>query len=571
MPRFEHKKIIEELTSIDLLPTDQKELLSWVKAEQHLQFLINNARSSEVVVYASPKYSFIHSMAVPESLLDPLDKDDLMAWSFNPYMSSAASYVSGGGRDRTWVERNCSSTGSKALSKGTHLIYGRIFEGWNGDDQSYFEISQEYAHLEDLHWRPEQKGFCRFDENGDLVSIVSITAQNSDSKISLVTFDRSSLEYYLAASDQVLVRLFDFTLLDHSNFSSWGQGGEVRNYDSDVFFYKQRICGEAAYTRGVQIIRPSRSKQEIFSEAQAKWRGDEEKNHVEFIAYDWRNKSVKSISTHPQATTNYFEAEHNDLPFELTPAFFKPEVLLKYKADKDKYTVGERKIHCRAAWFLEAFDVNEAGQVFAYICYLRRLPESELLHWKSYNEKPKVSISERAFKNDFEGQWVSFTDPLEDIKRICREWDQKSYPWWKLKDGRLIENATIPHTASRDEWGESFLALTQLVNEGFVVNYLREILRKTDVSFDKQERSLALLEKIINLDKSLEDTPRLEGLRAAQHIRTKVKGHSAKNDAEQLSLEALREHETYSGHFRHVCEIVFDELEIIQSQLERLN
>lgn len=569
MPRFEHKKIIEKLAKIDILPTDKQELLSWITAEQHLQFLKANAHSSEVVVYATPEYSFIHSMAVPENLLEPLDIDDLMAWSVSPHMSSAASYVSGGGREGTWVERNCSSTGSKILSKGTHLIYGRTFEGWNGDDQNYFELSQEYAHLEGLHWRPEQRGFCRFDENGDLFSVVSTTLKSSENNFSIVTFDRSSLEYYLAASNQVLVRLFDFTLLDRSNFSSWGQGGEVPYNDSEEFFYKQKICGEAAYTRGVQIIRPSRSKHEIFSEVDSKWQLSEGKIHVEFIAYDWRNQSVKPISTDPQATTNYFEAEHNDLPFELSPAFFKPEVLLKYKADKDKYTVGERDIRCRTAWFLNAFDVNEAGQIFAYICYLRRLPESELLHWKSYNEAPKAPISKRALTNDFEGQWVSYTDPLEDIKRICRDWNQRDYSWWKLKDGRLFDNATVPLTASRDEWGECFLALTQLVNEGFVVKSLRETLREKNVSFEKQEGSLALLEKIINLDEGLEEQFRLKGLRMAQLIRTKVKGHSAKNDAEKLSFDALTEHESYSGHFRHVCEIIFDELEVIQSVIER--
>ena len=164
--------------------------------------------------------------------------------------------------------------------------------------------------------------------------------------------------------------------------------------------------------------------------------GNKDGSHHEFIAYDWRNHRVRTISIDPKETVNYFEAEKNDLPFELSPAFFKPEVLLKYKGDKAKYTVRERDIHCRAAWHLEAFDVNEAGQVFAYICYLRRLPESELLHWLSYNEEPKASISKRAFINDFEGRFVPFIDPLEKIKNISRDWNRNKHSWWKLKDER---------------------------------------------------------------------------------------------------------------------------------------
>jgi hypothetical protein len=64
-----------------------------------------------------------------------------------------------------------------------------------------------------------------------------------------------------------------------------------------------------------------------------------------------------------------------------------------------------------------------------------------------------------------------------------------------------------------------------------------------------------------------EDKVKLSGLRAAQLIRTKAKGHSAKRDAERLALEALSEHETYAAHFRHVCEKIHDELEMIQNHL----
>lgn len=567
MPTYEHKKVMEQLIALDELPSKREELVTWVKAGAHLEFLKNNAHSPEIVIYASPEYSFIHSMAVAEELLEPLDKDDLMKWSKNPFVS-AASYVWGGGRDEIWVERGDSGIGSAILAKGTQLIYGRTFEGWSGEDRNYFELSQEYAHLEGLHWRPEQRGYCRFDENGDLLPVVSITMPTSGINISLVTFVRSSLDTYLAASNQVLVRLFDFTLLNRSSFSGWGDGEEQMFDNSDKIFYKQKVSGPSAYTRGVQIIRPIRPKSEIFSAMKIGGFGTDEKNHLEFIAYDWRNGRVSKISTDPEASTNYFEAEHNNLPYELSPAFFKPEVLLKYKGDKDKYTVGERDIHCRAAWFLEAFDVNAAGQVFAYICYLRRLPESELLHWLSYNEEPKASISERARINDFEGRFVSFTDPLEIIKQVARTWDRKKYSWWRLRDDRLIDSVTVPLTSSRDEWGDSFLILTQLINEGFVVKVIREQLRTNGISFNDQEASLSLLEKLIDFNNKSDDKVKLNGLRTAQIIRTKTKGHSAKNDAEQLALRALSEFETYASHFRHICEEIHDELQIIQDQFD---
>ena len=134
---------------------------------------------------------------------------------------------------------------------------------------------------------------------------------------------------------------------------------------------------------------------------------------------------MAKISTAPSATTNYFVLD-NDLPFELSPAFFRPEVLSKYKTDREKYTVSSRKIECRAAWVLNGYDVNEAGQVHAYICDLANLPYSEQLHWLGFNEEPKATISARAIANDFKGQFITSASArrnhvnIEEMERRLR-------------------------------------------------------------------------------------------------------------------------------------------------------
>src|SRR5208337_3989469 len=204
--------------------------------------------------------------------------------------------------------------------------------------------------------------------------------------------------------------------------------------------------------------------------------GGSHREYVTFIAEDWRHKRVAEISTDPVATTNYFQANENDLPFELSPAFFRPEVLSKYKTDRDKYTVDEREIHCRAAWTLRAYDVNDAGQVFAYICYLRSLPYNEQLHWKSYNEEPKAFISERAFINDFKGEFVSFQHPRAELLSILQRWQARRVEWWTLRDEDLLHRANAPISASKDEWAEAVMDLSKLVVEGFEVKPLRAVL-----------------------------------------------------------------------------------------------
>lgn len=561
MPSFEHKKIIEDIERLDELPLGQDDFATWIQAGAHLEFLRRNARSEELVIYGSGEYSFVHAAVVPNDRLAALSQDDLLHWDGTPYRS-IASYVWGGGRDDVWMERLSDSLGSRALEGATQLVFGRTFEGWSGSDRTYFEVNQEYTHITGIHWRPEQRAYCRFDVNGDIEQVVSVTARSDNEKdVLCVSFAWAPLEEYLAATNSTLVRRFDFTLLRLNNFTMWPEGPETVIRESDQLFYRQKVDpGVAAYTTGVQMIAPRRPYHAIFDDLRG---GRKDRKYVEFIAHDWRNKRITKISTDPKATTNYFAAHGNSLPFELSPAFFRPEVILKYKTDKDKYTVGERDITCRAAWHLQAFDVNKAGQVFAYICYLRNLPYAEQLHWQSYNEVPKAGISERAITNDFKGEFTTFKDPLREVLSIVKSWQDTIVPWWTLREDRLLKRVSTPLTTSRDEWAEAFMDLAKLVVEGFVITAIRAKLEKSGIAYDKKEQSIVLLERLINEGADSAEQQSLTGLRTVQLIRTKAKGHASGREVETLVQEVLAQHESFTMHFKHVCATLAHELQTI--------
>lgn len=567
MHNYEHKRLIEAITELDTVPADSKAFSEWIEAEAHLEFLRMNARADELVIYASAQYTFVHSVAVPNDQLSPVDQQDLMQWSFNPYMS-IASYVTGGGREDVWVERHLSGTGTKTLKDAVQLIFARTFEGWNEPGRNYYELHQEYAHLTGIHWRPERRAYCRFDGRGDIEPVVSVTSrEDRNSTMALVSFKWEPLEEYLAASNTSLVRMFDFTLLRRSGFNGWSGGDTQEIIESPDFFFRQRVMpGYAAYTRGVQIIRPRRSLQAIFRSITDE-RFGKERQHVEFLAYDWRNERLTKISTDPMATTNYYQTEGNTLPFELSPVFFRPEVLLKYKADRDKYTVGERDVSCRAAWHLEAIDVNEAGQIHAYICYLRDLPYEEQLHWLSFNEPPKAPISKRAVTNDFQGEWESFDQPLRRVLSIVQRWHYDKVMWWTLRDEKLLERVNTPVTASRDEWAEAFMDLAKLVVEGFETNDIRARLDAAQVPYGKEDKTISLLERLLGNTSAAEDIQKLNGLRTVQLLRSKAKGHASGREAQQLAQDALMEHETFANHFQYVCGQVANELEAIEKRM----
>lgn len=307
MPRFEHKRLIEMIEKLDALPVDAAQYDRWIGAKSSIDLLRSNAYDDELIVYAGGRHSFVHSVVVPNSQLEPINIEDLQRWSGNPYMAHAASYVYGGGRDDVWIERD-NHLGAKSLNDAVQLVYARQFEGLTGDDATYFELSQDYAHLSGIHWRPEHKAYCRFDENGDFDPIVSMARRSGASDVSLITFRSADLELFLAASDASLVRMFDFTRFRPGGFSSWPSGGETKNESDPRFFYRSKVIpGYAGYVRGVQILRPREPRERIF----ARYKGeldDEQKQYASFVAHDWRNNRVIEVSTDPEATTNYFAA-----------------------------------------------------------------------------------------------------------------------------------------------------------------------------------------------------------------------------------------------------------------------
>lgn len=566
MTSFEHKKLVERIALIDIAPKDEVPFKEWTRGKAQLKLIEENALAQEMIVYGAGPHTFIHSVAVPNAVLSKADPADLLVWSGNPYKSSASYTWSSSTQDLS-IERDDRDPfrGSKELKGVTNLVFGRTFEGWKSHQRNYFEVNQEYTHLAGIHYRPELGAYCRFDENGDIAHAVSITVGSDDAVVSLVTFQWDDLEKYLAASDMSLVRLFDLTLVKRGEFPGWEGGKEEIIELTPEFRYRKKAISQACYTRGYQIVRIRAPQTKIRNGIVDGWHGKSERQYAEFTAHDWRNNVVRKISTDPSATTNYFVAKENDLPFELSPAFFRPEVLSKYKTDREKYTVGDREVSCRAAWHLRGVDVNEAGQVHAYICYLRSLPHSEQLHWLSYNEPPKSNISERAVINDFKGEFVLITHPRNQILSKLKSWQKMGTWWWALKDKALLDRANPPLTSSTDEWADAFMDLSKLIVEGFDTAKIRSTLDRDSIAYQKDEQSLVLIEKI--LSKRLGNPVQLSGIRLAHRIRSKVKGHAGATEGQAISEEAISQYGSYAAHFKAVCQNISNELMTIEGNL----
>lgn len=557
-----HNALAKKLAALNSAPEDSTDFDAWLECSDQLAVVDGQAVDDEIILYAVGVRTFIHSVGVANKQLVGTDPGDFLEWSGNAYApETIINWDSDGG---VWLEDGGHLSVGTGIDNVQRFVFAREFSD-RSSGRFRYEILQSLVHALDLHEVAERRSFCRLDENGDYVDVISITYGNAfRDEISLVTIVREELEAYLLLDDLVLVQMFDFTLTRPGGFNGWSQDRDERTAKDESKAWRQNVePGNGSYTRGIRFHKSDLTREKLWARLSSGRMPETE--HQTFVAHDFRNKRIAQISTAPEATTNYFEAHANEHPFELSPAFFRPEVLLKYKTDRDKYRIEGRTIRCRGGWELRSFDINSAGQVHAYICDLRGLPTAELLHWKAHNVEPKAEISKRAYQADFLGQWSSDPDPIGGLAEVLRAWDHSNVPWWSLRDPQLLVQIGPPVTTSRDEWAGSFRDLSQLVVEGLEKRFLAGILRSVGVAFENQFGSIKLAELLWHHAEPDDGEQRFSALRECVEIRNKTGAHAAPADASRLASEALEKHESFMAHFEEACHLIAEELRVIEA------
>lgn len=81
-----------DLVRLSTPPTSDEEFRSWLALTDAFNFLSENLRQDDFVVYAGLAHTFIHAIAVPTRLLHPPDVEDLIGWNCNASSSWGISH-----------------------------------------------------------------------------------------------------------------------------------------------------------------------------------------------------------------------------------------------------------------------------------------------------------------------------------------------------------------------------------------------------------------------------------------------------------------------------------------------
>lgn len=526
-----------------------------VGAEDSVSYLKANAENDEMVIYASGKSVLVHGVLAPTAKVTPPDGKDLQHGSFpTPDDCWAIQRVWGGGQGRRmYLEPPLSSWGSKSFKGGEKLIYRRSFNGVQ-DGPTPIELSQKLVHSLDLYYVKERNAYCRLDRRGEIEDVIRITQRESVDDwegLDVVTILRKDLDRFMVLSKTSLVLRFDFTRVRWGSFSGWGEIERYERQETDLF-YHGGTDGQGSFANGAIILRPKVTVDEL---VQA-WQDEEDpkkRQYATFKIYDRKNKTNVETSCAPDFLSNYFQK--SDLPWEVSPAFFRPEVLLRFKADPEKFALEDRSITCRSAWHLKTFDINEAGQVHTYIGYLADLPFEEQLYWQSFNEWPQGSISERAHQTDILGEWDTAYDPLNALKHTIQKLDKSPPEWWKPRGETLSDTTRYPATDSTKEWADEIMALDQLLAEGFLVKPLKALAEAGGRKLDSSWGSLRVMQEVLVVKGLSEQDAKaiVAPIQRVHGLRTEVKGHATTDKKKKAEVEARTKHGNFRAHFTQMA------------------
>ncbi len=552
----------KDLDFLSTAPITKPEFIEWLNQKDVISYLSQEIEDNDIILFMTIPDCFINSVLIPNIEGSKDNIDDLLKWNFSIDSSWGVSIS----QSEVTVEPPLSNTGSNIINSGEQLIYYRSKE-WG--KKSYYEFNQKILHLLDLHFVDEKNSWCRLDKFGEIMEVIKIIKYKKDSEEmgTILTINKEILCEYTCIENWDLLRLLDFARYQKGDFKGWSNNKRTSlNFSDDIgIFGNLTLDGiNGSYSRGVQIAKFEKLKNEIKQREWSLSANYEEKEYMTFITYDWKNKIVNEISCNPKYLGNYFI--ESNLPFEISPVFFRIEVLLKYKSDRSKYQLSERSIGCRGSWYLKTFDINKANQVHTYIKYLGDLPYEEQLHWKQYNEKPKTPISERAYCTDFEGKYYEEYDPLPSLKYSLEKLSNSNIDWWTLRDSEAPNKVHYPYTTSPDEWADEILYLDQLLIEGFEEKLLRFKAKELGRDPDDRFRSLKLIEEcLIGFGFEIDHASKIMSpFREIHNLRSKLKGHAWGSEAEKERKKILKEFGSFRKHFERLCTECDESIKIIQ-------
>ena len=429
-----------------------------------------------------------------------------------------------------------------------------LYRSANYDIDNYVELSQDFRVLLNMHDRyvsPTEHCFVVDNENGDWEKVAEIKGETIRIKLTI-------LRKYLALRRMNLLLFFDEMRFSQQSFQELGLTpimNQIVKDDDYIYNYSSLVNCHAdgnksgGWIMGKCVLRYREKDYNRDSFDQ------DDRQYAEFI-YDYDDEGEPmSYSGKKETLSNYFVA-NGDNPLEMTPIFFKKEVLDKYYSNPNKYTVSDGAVGCEGSWSLH-IDNDHRNYVIVPLVYLGNLDYSEQLYWKGHNVSPEreMGFSKTAYTRWIEGKFCNPMFPDLQFKYRFKQFNKK----WEKQFGWPLFLPLIDEDEHRyktlhclttennhSDFDEQILSITKLV-----VDSLNQKCLQTEIDDSNTEVESILKERKISssselkagidkfqafiFSKGMKNPDVVDFLRKVQSLRSNSVAHRKSNKRKDLA------------------------------------
>ena len=380
-------------------------------------------------------------------------------------------------------------------------------------ETSQLHLNMEFVLLFNL-FRDEDGDYYAVDECGEKSPVVMFEEER-------VRVKTKYLLSYMAAKQLLYVQFVDSRLGSAEHYPHDSERIDFQVYRGDSYNYFLCLTSNRARDYLFSIIYSRSVVDPPAVEECGIWPYEKEEDYPEFIIEELPNGEYRRFTCEESRLANYFGG-NPDAPHYLTPVYFKPEVLDKYRKGSP-YTVTEYRLSCGSQWGVEIDNANPS-RVMVYLGDLGRdLPESERRHFLSYEMSPADQrISADVVARDFFNMWVGPEGPVSKLltarSNLDESWVQafgtNLYRGYHEDDENIEQRIRVPRVGDEEGFETVIISLSRML-----VDYIDES------QFKGSEKSGGL-NKLQEFLETREIACDLKSLRVLQELRSTGVAHA---------------------------------------------
>jgi hypothetical protein len=437
------------------------------------------------------------------------------------------------------------------------LLWVRSFHGAAPD---YVEVSEEFRLFHNLCWDGKRNVYVAFDESGDPNDVVIIKEHD-------IRIRSKHIKQYLAIREMALLLYFDLQRKSVFSTSELALNEDFRIVEPELGYRLYSGPFDLHPLRSFTCLFGKKVIQGFPKEKCGIWPFMAPEEYADFLIQRESGGEPILWRSNPHELANDFGA-NTEAPHYLTPVFFRREVLNKYYANPERYSVEDGYLRASGQWGLR-MDNNHKDFVVVFLGDLGTdLHYKEQLYWKSFNVEPAEAISDVTFRRNFLGQ---FTNPSkidllfkQELENFNKDWSE-AFGWQLFKplsdaDSHALVALHIPLSETQSEFDGQVLSISKLMIDSLNEAELAKAIPKQE-SMPKGIGKLALFfteRGVADSEKQIQFLRNLWGLRIGVGHR---KGDAYEAASRHFDLDA----QGYIRTFEEVLRRALDLLRFLRS------